>query len=307
MIAVLCVLVLAVAVAKVAGAEATAHLHTPLAGFLVARPGSPGRRPAHPLVRVPGPEAAAQPDPRHAEPGPPRAAARARGTRPGLSAGCGGAGWPRTAVPGRPARRCPSGARYCRTSEHSYQVGRAYRSHPLLVPSEENAVFLGPPRSRKSGAAGADRPALAGPGAVHQHQARRVPADLRYPLAAGPGPRHQPAAPRRAAVLVRLGSGAGLPGPGGGHPPGRCVRRRDRAERGGVRATGSGAWPASSCGRCSARPRSAAGTCAPSRPGPLALRSPRPRRSCAWPGAISSPRTWSRCAARPARRSRQSR
>jgi type IV secretion system protein VirD4 len=41
--------------------------------------------------------------------------------------------------------------RYCLPSEHSYQVGRAYRTHALRVPSEENAVFLGPPRSRKSG------------------------------------------------------------------------------------------------------------------------------------------------------------
>ena len=45
----------------------------------------------------------------------------------------------------------PVWVRYFRLSEHSYQVGRAYRSHPLYMPSEENAVFLGPPRSRKSG------------------------------------------------------------------------------------------------------------------------------------------------------------
>ena len=231
MIAVLCVLVLAVAVAKVAGAEATAHLHTPLAGFLVLAAGSPGSRPAHPLVRVPGPEAATQPDPRHAEPGPPRAAARARGTRPGLSAGCGGAGWPRTAVPGRPARRCPPG---CGTAGHlsipTRSGGRTALTRCLCRPrrtrffsGRRGAASLG--RWRGSSCAGA------GPVLVHQHKARRVPADLRYPLAAGPGPHHQPAA-GRAAVLVRLGSGAGLPGPGGGHPPGRCVRRCDRAKRG---------------------------------------------------------------------------
>ena len=76
MIAVLCVLVLAVAAAKAAGVEATAHAAHPAGRLPGGRAGSPGRRPAHPLVRVPGPEAAPQPGPRHAEPGPPRAAAR---------------------------------------------------------------------------------------------------------------------------------------------------------------------------------------------------------------------------------------
>jgi hypothetical protein len=150
MIAVLCVLVLAVAVAKVAGAEATAHLHTPLAGLLVLA-----------LVLL----AAAQLIRWFAFPGRklPRNRIRAMRNRArlGLRPGPGHATgfecwlrWGRLAAYRRSRQARPSlpaWARYCRTSEHSYQVGRAYRSHPLLVPSEENAVFLGPPRSRKSG------------------------------------------------------------------------------------------------------------------------------------------------------------
>jgi hypothetical protein len=150
MIAVLCVLVLAVAVAKVAGAEATAHLHTPLAGFLVLA-----------LVLL----AAAQLIRWFVFPGRklPRNRIRAMRNRArlGLRPGPGHATgfecwlrWGRLAAYRRSRQARPSlpaWARYCRTSEHSYQVGRAYRSHPLLVPSEENAVFLGPPRSRKSG------------------------------------------------------------------------------------------------------------------------------------------------------------
>src|SRR5260370_2458047 len=150
MIAVLCVLVLAVAAAKIAGAEVAAYLHSTVAGalagllvFLVAAAvvrwfAFPGRKLPRNRIRV--------------------MRVRARlGLRPGPGHATGFECWLRWGrfAAYRRSRQArpslPAWARYCRASEHSYQVGRAYRTHPLYVPSEENAVFLGPPRSRKSG------------------------------------------------------------------------------------------------------------------------------------------------------------
>jgi type IV secretion system protein VirD4 len=150
MIAVLWVLVLAVVAAKVATAEAIAHLHTPAAElpalalvFLAAAALVrwflfPGRRLPRNRIR----------------------AMRVRvrlGLRPGPGHATGFECWMRwgRGAAYRRSRQArpslPAWTRYCRPSEHGYQVGRAYRTHPLWVPSEENAVFIGPPRSRKSG------------------------------------------------------------------------------------------------------------------------------------------------------------
>jgi type IV secretion system protein VirD4 len=41
--------------------------------------------------------------------------------------------------------------RYWRPSEHAFLVGRAYRLHRLWVPSEEHALVMAPPRTRKTG------------------------------------------------------------------------------------------------------------------------------------------------------------
>jgi hypothetical protein len=52
----------------------------------------------------------------------------------------------------RRARRSLSAwRRYWRPSEHAFLAGRAYRLHRLLVPSEEHALVMAPPRTRKTG------------------------------------------------------------------------------------------------------------------------------------------------------------
>jgi type IV secretion system protein VirD4 len=52
---------------------------------------------------------------------------------------------------GRARRSLPAWRRYWRPSEHSFLAGRAYRAHRQLVPSEEHAVVMAPPRARKTG------------------------------------------------------------------------------------------------------------------------------------------------------------
>ena len=74
MIAVLCLLVLAVAAAKAAGVEAAAHAHNVLAGFLAAGLVLLTAAPSAPLVCPPGPQAAPQPGAPHADPAAPGAA-----------------------------------------------------------------------------------------------------------------------------------------------------------------------------------------------------------------------------------------
>ena len=62
--------------------------------------------------------------------------------------------WGRLAAYRRSGRARPSLNRWQRyrcTAGHSFQAGRAYRLWRLLVPSEEHAVLMAPPRTRKTG------------------------------------------------------------------------------------------------------------------------------------------------------------
>jgi type IV secretion system protein VirD4 len=51
----------------------------------------------------------------------------------------------------RARRSLPAWRRYWCPSEHSFLVGRAYRTHRQLAPSEEHALVMAPPRTRKTG------------------------------------------------------------------------------------------------------------------------------------------------------------
>jgi type IV secretion system protein VirD4 len=62
--------------------------------------------------------------------------------------------WGRFAAFRRSRRARPSlppWRRYWRSSEHSVLVGRAYVTHGLRAPSEEHALIMAPPRTRKTG------------------------------------------------------------------------------------------------------------------------------------------------------------
>jgi hypothetical protein len=62
--------------------------------------------------------------------------------------------WGRFAAFRRSRRARPSlpvWRRYWRSSEHSLLVGRAYVMHGLRAPSEEHALIMAPPRTRKTG------------------------------------------------------------------------------------------------------------------------------------------------------------
>ena len=62
--------------------------------------------------------------------------------------------WGRFAAFRRSKRARPSLSRACRyfwPSEHAFLVGLAYRWHRMFVPSEEHALIMAPPRTRKTG------------------------------------------------------------------------------------------------------------------------------------------------------------
>jgi type IV secretion system protein VirD4 len=149
MIAVLCLLVLAVAAAKATGAEAAAHAHNVLAGFLAAGlvlltaaplAGwfvSPGRRLPRNRVR--------------------RMRIRLRlGLRPGQGHATAFGlwfRWGRWAAFRRSRRARPSlgiWRRYWCPFTHAVLLGWAYGWHRLWVPSEEHVLVMAPPRKFKT-------------------------------------------------------------------------------------------------------------------------------------------------------------
>jgi type IV secretion system protein VirD4 len=150
MIAVLCVLVLAAAAARIAAAELGAYLPGAAAGFLAFALALLAAWAVLKRALFPGREL-----PRN------RVRAMRRRTRLGLRPGPGHATgfecwwqWGRGAAfrRSRRARRSlPAWRRYIWPAEHSMVAGWAYLAHCLRIPFEEHVLVLSPPRAGKTG------------------------------------------------------------------------------------------------------------------------------------------------------------
>ena len=118
--------------------------------------------------------------------------------------------------------------------EHSVFLGRAHYRHGLRVPLEEHVLVMAPPRTFKTAFLADVILRYRGPVIATTTKADLFKLTSAVRSFARPGPRVQPPAHRRGPVHLLLVPGRGLPGPGHGHPPRRCVRVRGLAEgRGG--------------------------------------------------------------------------